>query len=195
MRVWISGACLVPLLSGCLNLNLKQVLPEVSVYDLNTQTPPSNACSSSKKVALVGVVVADLYNSKDMIFKRMDGKIERSVRQKFADLPSNLLKNMFILESMRQCMALGVPSGARASVQLNVLSLGFVEGKDGTYAQIILRVVNSATANSFIVIKQQKVTLQTDAKTLDIPINAITALQNMASQALQEVALQIKTTL
>ncbi len=146
-------------------------------------------------MALVGVVVADLYNSKDMIFKRMDGKIERSVRQKFADLPSNLLKNMFILESMRQCMALGVPSGARASVQLNVLSLGFVEGKDGTYAQIILRVVNSATANSFIVIKQQKVTLQTDAKTLDIPINAITALQNMASQALQEVALQIKTTL
>ncbi|MFC3847203.1 hypothetical protein ACFOPX_01455 [Helicobacter baculiformis] len=192
MRVWFY-VLLMPLLSGCLNLNLKQTLPRISYYDLNTQSAPS-VCANPKHLALVGVWGADLINTKDILLKRTDGQIERSVKEKFVDLPANMLKNMLVLEGMRQCVMVSMSSGnVRIGLKLNVLSLGLVEYKGVYYAQIILSV--DTNAQSFMVFKSQEVALKVENKELEIPVTAIRALQHVSTQAIAQVITQLKVSL
>ncbi|WP_104753395.1 hypothetical protein [Helicobacter salomonis] len=184
---------LVPLLSGCLNLNLKQTLPEISYYDLNTQEIPS-VCANPKSLALIGVLGADLVNTKDILLKRANGQIERSVKEKFADLPANMLKNMLTLEAMRQCVILSVPpNSAHVSLKLNVLFLGIVEHEGAYSAQIVL----SADMNnqSFMALESQKVSLTSKDKELDIPPEALQALQQISAQAIAKIITQVKANL
>ncbi|WP_120951767.1 hypothetical protein [Helicobacter sp. L8] len=192
MRAWLI-ALFVPLLSGCLNLNLKQTLPEISYYDLNTQSAPP-VCAHPKSLALVGVLGADLINTKDILIKRSDGRIERASREKFADLPINMLKNMLVLEAMRQCLILSVPpSNAQDSLKLSLLSLGLVQEGRVYKAQIVLSV--DTNTQSFMVLKSQPTALVPENKDIELPIGVIQALQQVSAQAIAQVINQVKTSL
>ncbi|WP_121020843.1 hypothetical protein [Helicobacter vulpis] len=192
MRLWF-WTLLAPLLTGCLNLNLKQALPEISYYDLNVQkTPPM--CAKPKNVALVGVLGADLINTKDILLKHANGRIERSVREKFADLPINMLKNMLILEAVRQCIMVSVPpSSAHVGLKLHVLWLGFVQDKGIYRAQIVLSA--DTGVQSFMALKSQEVALKFEGKELAIPTQAILALQQVSAQAIAQILAQVKASL
>ncbi|BEG56701.1 ABC_trans_aux domain-containing protein [Helicobacter sp. NHP21005] len=175
----------LPLLfTGCLNLNLKQVLPVVKDYDLSVGAIEAQVCKDNFSVGLLEVLSADLYNTKSIVRRTAGGQIIYSKGQRFADLPTKMLKNMLLLQAPKHCVSVSLTPYAEtsATLQLNILTFALLDNK----AEIVLDyALNEGTKSKHGRIIQRQQTGQEE-------LSQIQALQSVALKAISQLLEQIK---
>ncbi|WQS28865.1 membrane integrity-associated transporter subunit PqiC [Helicobacter pylori] len=198
------------LLQGCLSINLKQVLPEIKTYDLNASFFEETQCSKPlNEVRLVSVLSADLFNTKEIVFKAKDGQITYGKHQKWVDLPRNMLKTMFMQEAQKACLSVALPPyGAGApiyAVRFTILSFSLLEEGNGAYkAEFVLGydISVKGKSQSGVIIKHENISSLENKNTYaskdgnqNFQESAIQSLQHVSDQAVQEAISLIKKAL
>lgn len=188
---------LVLILHGCLNLNLKQILPEIAIYDLNAQKIAPQTCKNSKNISLVGILSADLFNTKKVVLKNNQGQIHYEKRQQFVDLPKNMLKTMVILQAFKECVFVTLPPHSalpQASLKINILSFGILDHNSQQQAEVVLGydITTSTGTQSYIVAKHENVTIRDSKREKTGSTDAMQALQRVSYEAVQGIVTQIK---
>ncbi|BCD46444.1 hypothetical protein [Helicobacter suis] len=184
--------CFSVLFSGCLNLNLKQMLPDVKDYDLNTIGFTTPTCSQVHDIGLVGIQSADLYDTKQIVFKNAQGQVYYAKHTKFIDLPKNMLKNMLLLQAAKHCLFVSRPphiTTPYATIKLDILSLAILEQNGQYQAQLVLDYsLNTPSGSQYRRITQsQTITAKESDEILEIK-----ALQHVSLKAITEILEQIK---
>ncbi|BCZ18115.1 ABC_trans_aux domain-containing protein [Helicobacter sp. NHP19-003] len=170
--------------TGCLNLNLKQILPAVKDYDLSVGVIEQQSCKDSFSVGLLEVLSADLYNTKSIVRRTAGGQITYSKGQKFADLPTKMFKNMLLLQAPKHCVAISLTPYAQTTttLQLNVLTFALLDNK----AEIVLDYTLSEGTKS----KHGRIIQREQAS--EDELSQIQALQQVALKAISQLLEQIK---
>ncbi|WP_104639825.1 ABC-type transport auxiliary lipoprotein family protein [Helicobacter bizzozeronii] len=187
-------------LHGCLNLNLKQILPKITTYDLNAAQVAPQKCPQTKSISLVGILSADLLNTKEVVFKNAQGEIHYEKHQQFVDLPKNMLKTMVILQAFKECVFVSLPPHSalpHATLKLNILSFGILDQGDHQQAEIVLGydISTPQGTQTYLIAKHEKVSPQSAKGEGEKSEGVMRALQHVSQQAIQEVVAQIKKTL
>ncbi|GMB91807.1 ABC-type transport auxiliary lipoprotein family protein [Helicobacter ailurogastricus] len=183
-----TGLFVLPLLfTGCLNLNLKQILPSVKDYDLNVGAIETQTCKNTLSVGLLEVLSADLYNTKSIVKRTLGGEITYLKEQKFADAPTNMFKRMLFLQAPRHCISISPAPYANASstLQLNVLTLALLDNT----AEVVLDYTLTTGAES-----QHKRIVQKQPIPKEQDLSQIQALQRVSLKAIDQLLAQIEQT-
>ncbi|PAF42133.1 ABC-type transport auxiliary lipoprotein family protein [Helicobacter sp. 11S02596-1] len=121
---------LVLMFSGCVSVKLKSELPKMDHYDINTETSWNLECSNPTEIGLMGITSSDIYNTKDILVKSEDGQITHLENQKWVDLPKNMLQNLLMRESQKQCILITTrPFGTNAPknlISIDILSFALI---------------------------------------------------------------------
>ncbi|WP_104741442.1 ABC-type transport auxiliary lipoprotein family protein [Helicobacter ailurogastricus] len=179
------GLFALPLLfTGCLNLNLKQILPSVKDYDLNVGAIEAQTCKSTLSVGLLEVLSADLYNTKSIVKRTLAGEITYLKEQKFADAPTNMFKRMLFLQAPKHCISISPAPYANApsTLQLNVLTLALLDNT----AEVVLDYTLTTGAES-----QHKRIVQKQPIQKEQDLSQIQALQRVSLKAIDQLLAQI----
>ncbi|BDQ29741.1 ABC-type transport auxiliary lipoprotein family protein [Helicobacter ailurogastricus] len=182
-----TGLFVLPLLfTGCLNLNLKQILPSVKDYDLNVGAIEAQTCKSTLSVGLLEVLSADLYNTKSIVKRTLGGEITYLKEQKFADAPTNMFKRMLFLQAPKHCISISPAPYANApsTLQLNVLTLALL---DDNTAEVVLDYTLTTGAES-----QHKRIVQKQPIPKEQDLSQIQALQRVSLKAIDQLLAQIE---
>ncbi|CAK00420.1 ABC-type transport auxiliary lipoprotein family protein [Helicobacter acinonychis] len=210
IKIFSLSSVLALLLQGCLSINLKQVLPEIKTYDLNASSFEKSQCTKPlAEVWLVSILSADLFNTKEIVVKTQDGQITYKKRQKWIDLPRNMLKTMFMQEAEKACLSValppygvGVPTYA---VRFTILSFSLLEEGNGAYkAEFALGydISVKGKSQSGIIIKHENISSLENKNAhaskdnnQNFQESAIQSLQHVSVQAVQEAISLIKKAL
>ncbi|WP_104747468.1 hypothetical protein [Helicobacter cetorum] len=209
LKLFSLSSVLALSLGGCLNLNLRQVLPEIKSYDLNASSFAEEKCTKQlAEVGLVSILSADLFNTKEIVFKAKDGQITHGKHQKWVDLPRNMLKTMFMQEAQKACLSVALPPyGMKVpiyAVRFTILSFSILEGDNSKYkAEFALGYDISVKGHSHsgVIIKHENIS-SLENKTMEVSKNkdskqdfqesAIQSLQHVSEQAVQEAITLLK---
>ncbi|WP_104761132.1 ABC-type transport auxiliary lipoprotein family protein [Helicobacter cetorum] len=206
LKLFSLSLVLALILGGCLNLNLRQVLPEIKNYDLNASSFAKDSCAKQvAEVGLVSILSVDLFNTKEIVFKAKDGQITYGKHQKWVDLPRNMLKTMFMQEAQKACLSVALPPyGMKVppySVRFTILSFSILEEDNAKYkAEFALGYDISVKgySHSGVIIKHEGISnlenktinVSKDSKDKenkqDFQESAIQSLQHVSEQAVQE---------
>ncbi|MGL2783567.1 hypothetical protein ACQJ9G_00125 [Helicobacter pylori] len=207
IKIFSLSSVFALLLQGCLSINLKQMLPEIRTYDLNASSFEIMQCAKPlTEVRLISILSADLFNTKEIVFKAKDGQITHGKHQKWIDLPRNMLKTMFMQEAQKACLGVALPPyGAGAptyAVRFTILSFSLLEKENSTYrAEFALGYDISVKGDSHsgVIIKHEnisslenKTTKMSKNGNQDFQESAIQSLQHVSTQAMQEAVSLIK---
>ena len=149
---------------------------------------------------LISILSADLFNTKEIVFKAQDGQITHGKHQKWIDLPRNMLKTMFMQEAQKACLGVALPPyGAGAptyAVRFTILSFSLLEKENSTYrAEFALGYDISVKGDSHsgVIIKHENISSLENKTTKtskngnqDFQESAIQSLQHVSTQAMQE---------
>ncbi len=91
------------LLQGCLNVNLKSVLPNQTYYSLDNTKLSSKCKGRSNKYGL-NVYVLSPFDGKDILLYNDKQEIRILENHKWIDLPKNMIRNAFIKVGINNCM-------------------------------------------------------------------------------------------
>ncbi|AFI05992.1 hypothetical protein [Helicobacter cetorum] len=196
---------LAVVLGGCLNLNLRQVLPEIKIYDLNASSFESTPCSKPlAEVGLVSILSVDLFNTKEVVFKAKDGQITYGKHQKWVDLPRNMLRTMFMQEAQKACLSVALPPyGMNAppyAVRFTILSFTLLEGSHKAEFVLGYDISVKGHSHSGVIIKHEDVShlgnKQAGASNKqEFQEGVMQSLQHASEQAMQEALSLIKNTI
>ncbi|BDQ27138.1 ABC-type transport auxiliary lipoprotein family protein [Helicobacter heilmannii] len=179
------GLFTLPLLfTGCLNLNLKQNLPDFKDYDLSVGAIEQQSCKDNFSVGLLEVLAADLYNTKSIVRRSSGGQITYAKGQRFADLPTKMLKNLLLLQAPKHCVAVSLTPYAETTttLQINILTFALLDNK----AEIVLDyTLSKGTKGKHGRIIQRQQAGQEEA-------SQIQALQSVVLKAIGQLLEQIK---
>ncbi|WP_285602122.1 hypothetical protein [Helicobacter sp. NHP22-001] len=170
--------------TGCLNLNLKQVLPAIKDYDLNVGAVAAQTCKDAFSVGLLEVLGADLYNTKSIVKRTATGEITHMKGLKFADVPANMFKRMLLLQAPKHCVAISLApyANALATLQINILTLALLDNT----AEVVLdyTLVKGAESQHGRIIQREQVQEQR--------LSQIQGLQRVSLKAITQLLERIK---
>lgn len=125
--------------SGC--FDLKTPLPEVSYYDLDFDLKSQAKCQSSFYIGIAEIRALAIYETTDIVFKEMDGKIIKVPKMAWVDSPKNLFKKFLIKQFDANCIKTSLPpfGGVKNDYLLKMELLNFevIQDKAGNeFAQV-----------------------------------------------------------
>lgn len=94
---------IIPLLYGCVNLDLQSKIPKQSYYTLDKENL-APACNSVDYTIALKVSVNSPYDSKDILVSTKDGEITKLENTKWIDLPRNMLSNLLVKIGLNHCI-------------------------------------------------------------------------------------------
>ncbi|PAF49488.1 hypothetical protein BKH41_02145 [Helicobacter sp. 12S02232-10] len=129
------------ILGGCVSLKIKSESPKIEEYDLNGKFQTSIKCEKYKNLALIGVDSAPSYDTKNILKRFDDGKIEALEGKKWIDLPKNMFVNLLVQEASKHCVLVSLPPfgvyNPQKILKVNILAFD-VSGSEAPKARIAL---------------------------------------------------------
>lgn len=121
------------ILSGC--FNLKTPLPEVSYYDLDFDPKIQTKCKLSFYIGIAEIRALAIYETTDIVFKEMDGKIIKVPKMGWIDSPKNLFKKFLIKQFDANCIKTSLPpfGGVKNDylLKMELLNFEIIQDKAG----------------------------------------------------------------
>lgn len=182
----IFGICVLLFLQGCLNVNLKSVLPNQTYYSLDT-TSVTQQCAKKTNTFALNVSVLSPYDSKDILLYNSKQEIKTLDNYKWIDLPKNMIRNAFIKTAANQCLQIEqnpLLSQRLNMVRINVYDLYVLN--DGQTNKAHIYMTYEVLGHDMRRIKEGD--MQTDS-TND---NPAIAMQSAMNEALQKIAQELK---
>lgn len=173
-------------LQGCLNINLKSVLPNQTYYSLDT-TSVTQQCVKKANTFALNVSVLSPYDSKDILLYNEKQEIKVLDNYKWIDLPKNMIRNSFIKTAANQCLQ--IEQNPLLSQRLNIVRINVYDLyvlNDGNTNKAYIYMTYEVVGHDMSRIKEG------DVKTDSVSDNPAVALQNAINKALQKVVLDIK---
>ena len=185
--IWvILGIYVILFLQGCLNVNLKSVLPNQTYYSLDT-TSVTQKCAKKANVFALNVSVLSPYDSKDILLYNSKQEIKMLDNYKWIDLPKNMIRNAFIKTAANKCLQ--IEQNPLLSQRLNIVRINVYD----------LYVLNDGQINKAhvymtyeVVGHDMRLISEGDIQTDSINDNSAIALQKAINEALQKIVSEIK---
>ena len=182
--VFFAVACVG--LAGCLNVNLKSVLPNQTYYSLDNISlteNDKNTCKNMDKTYNLNISVLSPYDGKDILIYDKDSKINVLESFKWIDLPKNMVRNAFIKIGFKGC--LNIEQNMSVAQRANTIKININDmyvKKDGDYIAYIYLSYEIINYNMTRIKYDNIISTYTHAN----PANAIqialtNALQNVAN--------------
>lgn len=182
----VYGVFVILFLQGCLNINLKSVLPNQTYYSLDT-TSVTQQCVKKANTFALNVSVLSPYDSKDILLYNEKQEIKVLDNYKWIDLPKNMIRNSFIKTAANQCLQ--IEQNPLLSQRLNIVRINVYDLyvlNDGNTNKAYIYMTYEVVGHDMSRIKEG------DVKTDFVSDNPAVALQNAINKALQKVVLDIK---
>lgn len=174
-------------LQGCINVNLKSVLPNQTYYSLDSVTLVQECKKPTMNLAL-NISVLSPYDGKDILVYDNDLAIKILESAKWIDLPKNMIRNAFLKIAVNNCLRIEQnPSITQKipTLRLNFNDLYIQSQDEENTAHIILY---------FEVIGYDMNRLKNGVIKINVEDkNPAKALQKAMIDALNQVVQQIKT--
>lgn len=186
LRICIICVIYALFLQGCLNVNLKSVLPNQIYYSLDSIIL-SEPCKNIESTYNVSVNVLSPYDGKDILVYNPDMQIKILDTYKWIDLPKNMIKNSLVKVGANNCVNIELNSSVAqkiGTIRLNINDM-HVKKEDSVYSAYIyatFEVLNydlSKTKSDAIIITAQD-------------SNPIKALQDSIQKALNAIISSVK---
>lgn len=183
-KKFVLCALCVIFLNGCLNVNLKSVLPKEEYFSLDSIA--LNPCKKMESTLNLNVNVLSPYDGKDILINNA-GQIKILDTYKWVDLPKNMVRNAMLKVGANNCMTIesGSAVGLRLStlrLTINDLYLTQLEGSYSAHIYATYEVINYDLSKS----KSNTLVLEVN------DINPIKSMQNAMQQTLEKIANDIK---
>lgn len=173
-------------LHGCLNVNLKSVLPNQIYYSLDAIALESQCKNPTSRLAL-NVSVLSPFDGKDILVYNKKTEITILETYKWIDLPKNMIRNAFLKVALNHCMQ--VEQNPSITQKIKTLRLNINE----LYVKIQNDTNNAHIYLNYEVIGHDMNRIKSGIVTSNMQdTNPAKALQDTVSDALNKVALQIK---
>lgn len=180
------GILIVVFLQGCLNVNLKSVLPEQTYYSLDNISLLSQKCKNKQDEFALQVNALSPYDSKDILLYNEKNEIKILPNFKWIDLPKNMTRNAFIKIAANNCIQ--IEQNPPLSKRLNTLRINindlYVKGELDYEARVYL--TYEILGYDMKRIKDGSITTSKKGE------NPAIALQNAMNEALQKTINEIK---
>ncbi|MWV61548.1 hypothetical protein DCO58_08970 [Helicobacter saguini] len=170
-------------LQGCLNVNLKSVLPKEEYFSLDSIV--LNPCKKMESTYNLSVNVLSPYDGKDILVNNA-GQIKVLDTYKWVDLPKNMVRNAMIKVGANHCVSIessGIVGQKTSTIRLNINDLYLTQNGSEYNAHIYAtyEIINYdlSRAKSNILVLNANDT------------NPIKALQSAISKGLENVVLGI----
>ncbi|PAF52257.1 hypothetical protein [Helicobacter sp. 13S00477-4] len=177
----IGAVFLVLVLSGCVSLKIKSDIPSLDMYDLNTQFE-NTQCAKVDEVGLLGISSVEIYDTKSILEKSLDGKIQYLEGKVWVDFPKNMLKVLFVLEAQKECIGVSFPPfGAyvpKKTLRLSILSFGIIKADEPKAELVISYEFDSAKKGLIKGVLMNKESFKE---------NAIKALQDVSKKTIKDL--------
>lgn len=186
LRICIICVIYALFLQGCLNVNLKSVLPNQIYYSLDSIIL-SEPCKNIESTYNVSVNVLSPYDGKDILVYNPDMQIKILDTYKWIDLPKNMIRNALAKVGANNCVNIELNSSVVqkiGTIRLNINDM-HVKKEDSVYSAYIyatFELLNydlSKTKSDAIIITAQD-------------SNPIKALQDSIQKALNAIISSVK---
>lgn len=173
-------------LSGCLNVNLKSVLPNQVYYSLDSVIV-DKPCKNIESTFNANINVLSPYDGKDILIYAKDSQIKILDTYKWIDLPKNMIRNAFIKTGTNHCIniessgAVGQKIG-NIRIHINDLYIRQGEGLYTAYIYANYEVLNYDLSRA----KSESIITTTQDS------NPIKALQDATNKTLESIILNLK---
>ena len=175
----------VALLQGCLNVNLKSVLPDQTFYSLDN-VELENQCKKKQESFALQVNALSPYDSKDILLYNEKNEIKVLTNYKWIDLPKNMTRNAFIKVAANHCLQ--IDQNPPLSQRLNTLRISindlYVKGTSDYEAKVYL--TYELLGYDMKRIKEGSITTSARGE------NPAITLRYAMNEALQKIAKEIK---
>lgn len=121
-------------LSGCLNVNLKSILPKEVYYSLDNIVL-NEPCKKIESNYNASINVLSPYDGKDILVYSLDSQIKTLDTYKWVDLPKNMIRNALMKVGANKCINIeqSVAVGQKISnIRLNINDL-YIKEENGSY--------------------------------------------------------------
>ncbi|RDU64081.1 hypothetical protein CQA53_07980 [Helicobacter didelphidarum] len=174
------------LLQGCLNVNLKSVLPNQTYYSLDSINIESK-CHNTLANLAVNISVLSPFDGKDILIYNSNNEINVLESYKWIDLPKNMIRNAFIKAGLNHC--LNIEQNPSVSQRFNTLKINvnelYVKKEEGQY-QSHIYLYYELMAYDMSRIKRDFIVMNTRDS------NPAIAMQNAMKQALEKIVSSVK---
>lgn len=179
------GILMIAFLQGCLNVNLKSVLPDQTYYSLDNVVL-SQECKKNQESFGLQINALSPYDSKDILLYNDKNEIKILPNYKWIDSPKNMARNAFIKIAANNCMQIdqNPPLSQRLKIlRININDL-YVKGAADYEARVYL--TYELFGYDMKLIKDGSITTTIKGE------NPAVAMQNAMNEALQKIASKIK---
>lgn len=170
---------------ACVNVNLKNELPSINYYKLDTTIAESKICGAYDLIGLVDIEVPDEYRNNKILYID-DNKVNELKGVRFINDIGSELENMLIKEFHKHCLKIINPpfSGIKIESYLKLKLLDFEISKDTMEAAISF----SYQMTSQGTIWQSGIIAQTQPIASFDEENLIKTMQDISVSAIRELA-------
>lgn len=114
------------ILSGCLSLNIKSVLPNKTIYSLDTTQIKEVHCKAPKTIGFGNVTSKNYIDSKNVVNMKSNGEVSSSDTIYWADNPKYMLTSSLLKEAANNCINIDMTGANNEEVLfLNIFFVGF----------------------------------------------------------------------
>ncbi|MDU7692875.1 MAG: hypothetical protein E7K04_01330 [Helicobacter sp.] len=127
MSVYKASILGLALLAGCVDINIKSVLPKESIYNIDNLDLKNRTCKAPRQIAIGGINSVNFIDSRSMIEKSSNGQISTIENITWIDNPKNMLQNLLQKQAYNSCIDL-TDANAPKTLFITIFFMGFKNG-------------------------------------------------------------------